>query len=71
MTTFNQPKLLQQVIVSGATKRAQLAKQIANQLGLQGHSIINRRVIISTCNGKVANCIIDGDFANPVAISIK
>lgn len=71
MKTFNQPKSLQQVIVSGATKRAQLAKQIADQLGLQGHNINNRRVIISTCNGKVANCIIDGDFSNTIAIAIK
>lgn len=71
MTTFNQPRSLQQVIVSGATNRAQLAKQIASQLGLQGHNINNRRVIINTCNGKVANCIIDGDFNNIISIKIK
>ena len=64
-------KNLQQVIVSGATKRAQLARQIAQDLGLNGHSINNRRVIIDTCDGRTAMCIIDGDFQNLVSIKIK
>ena len=71
MTTFNQPKTLQQAIVKGATNRAQLAKQIAKQLGFNDHSIINKRVIIDCFKGNSAICIINGDFNNKVAINIK
>jgi len=71
MTTFKQPKTLQQTIVSGATKRAQLAKQIAHSLNLTNHSVINKRVIIDCFKGDFAICIIDSNFDNKVAVKIK
>ena len=71
MTTFKQPKSLQQTIVSGATRRAQLAKSIAKSLGMDDHNINNRRVIIDQFKNDCAICIIDFDFDNKIAIKIK
>lgn len=71
MTTFKQPKSLQQTIVSGATRRAQLAKSIAKSLGMDDHNINNRRVIIDQIKNDCAICIIDFDFDNKIAIKIK
>jgi hypothetical protein len=71
MKTFKQPKSLQQSIVSGATRRAQLAKAIAKSLGFNDHNINNRRVIIDCFKKDCAICIIDFDFNNKIAIKIK
>lgn len=71
MKSFKQPKSLQQSIVSGATRRAQLARSIARKLGLDGHDINNKRVIVDSFKGDCAICIIDFDFNNKVAIRIR
>ena len=71
MKSFKQPKSLQQSIVSGATRRAKLARGIANQLGLDSHNINNKRVIVDSFKDDCAICIIDFDFDNKIAIKIK
>ena len=64
-------QIIQNNIVSGATRRAQLAKAIAQDLDLTGHNINRKRVIIDSSDGVFATCIIDGDFDNMVKIKLK
>jgi hypothetical protein len=64
-------RTIQNQIVSGATRRAQLARDIAKDLNLTGHNINRKRVIIDSSDGVFANCIIDGDFDNIVRIKLK
>lgn len=61
---MNLRRRLCQISTSNATRNAQLSRQIALFLGLDGHNINNKRIQIDTNNGKTCQIIIDGDFDN-------
>lgn len=63
-------KQLSNNIVSAASRRAQIQKQIALHLGLD-YSIVNKSVIVNFISNGIANIVVNNDWNNKVDFNLS
>jgi hypothetical protein len=65
-----QKRILTKIIVSNATRNAQLAKLIANYLNLP-YSIIDKSVKINYISNDVANIVVNNNWDNKINFDLN